>query len=66
MRHAAEETDQYTFIRLVDMVTRTNLVALDKALSWSRSNQGQMKALENMISIRDKIQKAMAEVGRCL
>lgn len=53
--------------RLNSMVAQTNLVALDKTLYFCRSQpSGYYVALGHMTSIRDKIQRAMAEVFLCL
>lgn len=60
----AKETQQ----RLNSMVTQINLVALEKAVHYCRQAQGTgyYTALERMTSVRDKIQRAMAEVNLCL
>lgn len=66
----AQRLNDDTLDRLVAMVNDCCLVALNKALNnigaTTRNDMGYQLALSRLVNLRDKMEQASIEVGKCL
>lgn len=59
-------TEKKELERLVNLVSNSNLIGLDKALACCRVDKGYAAALYRIVQVRDRMEQAAIEVQHCL